>query len=35
MFAAVDELAERIRAIGALAPGGLANLAKMAGITRN
>ena len=32
MFAAVDELAERIRAIGALAPGGLANLAKMAGI---
>ena len=32
MFAAVDELAERIRAIGALAPGGLANLAKMAEI---
>ena len=32
MFTAVDELAERIRAIGALAPGGLANLAKMAGI---
>ena len=32
MFAAVDELAERIRAVGALAPGGLANLAKMAGI---
>ena len=33
MFAAVDEIAERIRAIGALAPGGLANLAKMAGIS--
>ena len=32
MFTAVDELAERIRAIGSLAPGGLANLAKMAGI---
>ena len=32
MFAAVDEIAERIRAVGALAPGGLANLAKMAGI---
>ncbi len=32
LFAAVDELAERIRAIGALAPGGLSNLAKMAGI---
>ena len=32
MFAAVDELAERIRAIGSLAPGGLANLAKMADI---
>ena len=32
MFAAVDELAERVRAIGALAPGGLANLAKMAGM---
>lgn len=32
LFAAVDEIAERIRAIGALAPGGLTNLAKMAGI---
>ena len=32
MFAAVDEIAERIRAIGFLAPGGLANLAEMAGI---
>ncbi len=33
LFAAVDEIAERIRAKGALAPGGLANLAKMAGIS--
>ena len=32
MFTAVDEIAERIRALGALAPGGLANLAGMAGI---
>lgn len=32
LFAAVDEIAERIRAKGALAPGGLANLAGMAGI---
>ncbi len=32
LFAAVDEIAERIRAKGALAPGGLSNLAKMAGI---
>lgn len=32
LFAAVDVLAERIRAKGALAPGGLSNLAKMAGI---
>ena len=32
MFAAVDEIAEHIRALGSLAPGGLANLAKMAGI---
>ncbi|MCS7469643.1 DNA starvation/stationary phase protection protein [Stieleria sp. ICT_E10.1] len=32
LFAAVDEIAERIRAKGALAPGGLANLANMAGI---
>lgn len=32
LFQAVDEIAERIRALGALAPGGLGNLAKMAGI---
>lgn len=32
LFIAVDEIAERVRAKGALAPGGLANLAKMAGI---
>ena len=32
LFVAVDEIAERIRAKGALAPGGLANLAEMAGI---
>jgi starvation-inducible DNA-binding protein len=32
LFMAVDEIAERIRSLGALAPGGLANLAKMAGI---
>ena len=32
LFIAVDELAERLRAMGALAPGGLSNLAKMAGI---
>jgi starvation-inducible DNA-binding protein len=32
LFPAVDEIAERIRALGALAPGGLGNLAKMAGI---
>jgi starvation-inducible DNA-binding protein len=32
LFTAVDEIAERIRAIGGLAPGGLGNLAKMAGI---
>ncbi len=32
LFTAVDEIAERIRAKGALAPGGLTNLAKMAGI---
>lgn len=31
LFTAVDEIAERIRALGALAPGGLASLAKMAG----
>ena len=28
----VDEIAERIRALGALAPGGLGNLAQMAGV---
>ena len=32
LFMAVDEIAERIRAIGALAPGGLSQLASMAGI---
>lgn len=32
LFAAVDEIAERIRAKGAFAPGGLANLAAMANI---
>ncbi len=32
LFMAVDEIAERIRAKGALAPGGLKNLANMAGI---
>ncbi|MEM1294217.1 MAG: DNA starvation/stationary phase protection protein [Verrucomicrobiota bacterium] len=32
LFVAVDEVAERIRAKGALAPGGLANLAQLAGI---
>ena len=32
LFTAVDEIAERIRAKGALAPGGLSNLAAMAGI---
>lgn len=32
LFLAVDDIAERVRAIGALAPGGLANLAKMAAI---
>jgi starvation-inducible DNA-binding protein len=31
LFGAVDVIAERIRALGALAPGGLANLATMAG----
>lgn len=33
LFTAVDEIAERIRAKGALAPGGLSRLAEMAGIT--
>ncbi len=32
LFIAVDEIAERIRAKGALAPGGLSTLAAMAGI---
>ena len=32
LFVAVDEIAERIRAKGALAPGGLAKLAERAGI---
>lgn len=32
LFTAVDVIAERIRALGALAPGGLANLASMAGM---
>ena len=32
LFLAVDEIAERVRAKGALAPGGLSNLAQMAGI---
>ena len=32
LFVAVDEIAERIRAKGSLAPGGLANLAQLAGI---
>jgi len=32
LFTAVDEIAERIRALGALAPGGLSNLAGIAGI---
>lgn len=33
LFAATDEIAERIRALGALAPGGLASLAKLSGIS--
>ncbi|MGJ8671977.1 Dps family protein [Rubritalea sp.] len=32
LFAAVDEIAERVRALGALAPGGLSNLAKLSTI---
>lgn len=32
LFMAVDEIAERVRALGSLAPGGLGNLASMAGI---
>lgn len=31
LFTAIDDVAERIRALGALAPGGLKNLAKLAG----
>ena len=30
LFSAIDEIAERVRALGALAPGGLSNLSKMA-----
>ncbi|TVR56061.1 MAG: DNA starvation/stationary phase protection protein [Gemmatimonadales bacterium] len=32
LFTAIDEIAERIRALGALAPGGLENLARLAGM---
>jgi len=32
LFTATDEIAERIRALGALAPGGLSNLARMSGL---
>ncbi len=32
LFTAIDEIAERLRALGHLAPGGLGALAKMAGI---
>lgn len=32
LFEAIDIIAERIRALGALAPGGLANLAALAGM---
>lgn len=32
LFTAIDEIAERVRALGALAPGGLGNLARMAGV---
>ena len=32
LFSAVDEVAERVRALGSYAPGGLANLASMAGM---
>ena len=32
LFVAVDEIAERIRAKGAFAPGGLGNLAQLAGL---
>ena len=33
LFTAVDEIAERVRALGSLAPGGLSNLASLAGMT--
>ncbi len=32
LFTAIDEIAERIRALGSLAPGGLQNLARLAGM---
>jgi starvation-inducible DNA-binding protein len=32
LFLAVDEIAERVRALGALAPGGLGSLAKLSGM---
>ncbi len=32
LFGAIDVIAERIRALGAFAPGGLGNLARMAGM---
>jgi starvation-inducible DNA-binding protein len=32
LFTAIDEIAERIRALGALAPGGLGNLARLSGL---
>lgn len=33
LFTAVDEIAERVRALGAYSPGGLSSLAKMAGFS--
>ncbi len=33
LFTAIDEIAERIRALGSLAPGGLEKLAKLSGMT--
>jgi len=32
LFTAIDDVAERVRALGAFAPGGLGNLAKMSGM---
>ena len=32
LFTAIDEIAERVRALGSLAPGGLGHLAQMAGM---